>query len=68
MLKNSFQNFFQFEVCLALYFFFRNLGEFGKLIAVSIETLLSFCDDEDEGVRVAAGDCINRIIKVRFDQ
>ena len=43
----------------------RNLSEFGKLIAVSIETLLSFCDDEDEAVRNAAGDCINRIIKVK---
>ncbi|XP_028391517.1 LOW QUALITY PROTEIN: huntingtin-like [Dendronephthya gigantea] len=45
----------------------RNLGEFGKLIAVSIETLLSFCDDPEPDVRLVAGDCINRITKGFMD-
>ena len=50
-----------------MYFYSRNLSEFGKLIAVSIETLLSFCDDEEPDVRLVAGDCVNRIIKVAFN-
>jgi huntingtin len=49
---------------LSTYLYSRNLSEFGKLIAVSIETLLSFCDDEEPDVRLVAGDCVNRIIKV----
>ena len=42
----------------------RSLSEFGKLIAVSIETLLIFCDDDEPDVRLVASDCINRITKV----
>lgn len=45
---------------------FRNLSEFGKLVAVSIETLLSFCDDDEPDVRLVASDSINHIIKVRL--
>lgn len=42
----------------------RNLPEYGKIVAVAIETLILFCDDEDSDVRLVAGDSINYIIKV----
>ncbi|XP_046850180.1 huntingtin-like isoform X3 [Xenia sp. Carnegie-2017] len=46
----------------------RNLPEYGKIVAVAIETLILFCDDEDSDVRLVAGDSINHIIKGFMDQ
>ena len=44
----------------------RNLGEFPKILAIAVDTLLISCDDGESDVRFVAGECLNKLIKVNF--
>ncbi len=43
----------------------RNVTDFPKFLGIAMETFLVMCDDKESDVRMAADECLNRIIKVR---
>ncbi|XP_074614489.1 huntingtin-like isoform X2 [Acropora palmata] len=45
----------------------RNLGEFSKILAIAVDTLLISCDDGESDVRFVAGECLNKLIKGSMD-
>ncbi|XP_068709184.1 huntingtin-like [Montipora foliosa] len=45
----------------------RNLGEFPKILAVAVDSLLTSCDDTESDVRLVAGECLNKLIKGTVD-
>ena len=47
---------------------YRSSSEFPKLLSLSMETFLTFCDDADSNVRIAADECLNRCIMVSLRQ
>ena len=49
-----------------LIFFTRNLAEFPKILAIAVDSLLISCDDQESDVRLVAGECLNKLIKVSF--
>lgn len=53
-------------VKLSFHFFGRNLGEFPKILAIAVDSLLISCDDRESDVRLVAGECLNKLIKVSF--
>ena len=44
----------------------RNLGEFPKILAIAVDSLLCSCDDQESDVRLVAGESLNKLIKVRY--
>lgn len=40
------------------------MNEFPRLLALAMELLLVCCDDNEADVRLVAGECINKTIKV----
>ena len=51
---------------ITVLFCLRNLGEFPKILAIAVDTLLISCDDGESDVRFVAGECLNKLIKVNF--
>ena len=54
------------NVKLSFHFCCRNLGEFPKILAIAVDSLLISCDDRESDVRLVAGECLNKLIKVVF--
>lgn len=51
-------------IIFSFFCFIRNLGEFPKILAIAVDSLLISCDDQESDVRLVAGESLNKLIKV----